>query len=95
MAENKIDVCCCGVSLAARLTSKPVHMPETDWDVANSAGDVRTKRGQMPSQRRRRELPKPTRAMQAHQDLDLEKDSGTIRLVENEDGRGRGAGLLL
>ena len=93
MAENKIDVCCCGESLAARLTSKPVHMPETDWDVANSAGDVRTKRGQMPSQRRRRELPKPTRAMQAHQDLDLEKDSGTIRLVENEDGRGGGPGF--
>ena len=31
--------------------------------------------------------------MQAHQDLDLEKDSGTIRLVENEDGRGGGPGF--
>ena len=93
MAVSKIYFCCCGVSLAARLTSKPVGMPEADWDVTKSAGDVRTKRGQLPSQRGRRELPKPTRAMQAHQDLDLEKDSGTIRLVENEDGRGGGPGF--
>lgn len=85
--------CCCGVSHVTRHTSTFVRMPEPDWDVTKSAGDERAKRGQPPSKRGRKELPKPTRAMQAHQDLDLEKDSGTIRLVENEDGHGGGPGF--
>lgn len=52
-----------------------------NWNVAQSSG------------RRRKELPKPTKAMQAHTNLDLDKDSGTTRLVDNEEGNGRGPGF--
>lgn len=69
-------------------------MAEKDWDVATSASTaaVPVHDARMPT-RRRKELPKPTRAMQAHADLDLEKDSGTTRLIDHEAGHGRGPGF--
>lgn len=46
------------------------------------------------ARRRRKELPKPTKAMQAHNDLNLEELSGTSRLVDHEDSQGRGPGFF-
>lgn len=46
------------------------------------------------ARRRRKELPKPTKAMQAHDDLKLDELSGTSRLVDHEDSQGRGPGFF-
>lgn len=73
-----------------------------DWDVAVTHSDTppvasasakAAAEAHTAPAHRRRTLPKPTKAMQAHGDLELDKHSGTSRLVEQEDGHGRGAGF--
>lgn len=75
--------------------------PSRDWELTQASEARRdapsTRANSAPGdgkhQRHRQPLPKPTKAMQAHTDLDLTKNSGTTQMVEQEDGKGRGAGF--
>ncbi|CCU99875.1 unnamed protein product [Malassezia sympodialis ATCC 42132] len=68
------------------------------WDPAKAGASAPAAPRSVPvdpnARRRRKELPKPTKAMQAHNDLNLEELSGTSRLVDHEDSQGRGPGFF-
>ncbi|WFD26490.1 U4/U6.U5 snRNP associated protein [Malassezia nana] len=67
------------------------------WDPAVAGAAVRVPLRNVPvdpnARRRRKDLPKPTKAMQAHDDLKLDELSGTTRMVDHEDSQGRGPGF--
>lgn len=56
--------------------------------------EERIKQGKRPLGRRRDDLPKPTQAMQAHDDLKLDANLGTTSMVDRESGGGRGPGYF-
>ncbi|WFD22118.1 U4/U6.U5 snRNP associated protein [Malassezia equina] len=68
------------------------------WDPAQASASAPPPQRSAPvdlnARRRRKELPKPTKAMQAHDDLKLDELSGTTRLVDHEDSQGRGPGFF-
>ena len=64
--------------------------PRRDWDPGQAGGGERVA-PRAPGARRGMPLPKPTMAMQAHENLELDKDSGKTIMVEGvTEGRGPG-----